>query len=71
MDRLVEVVVDGGGSGGICDPYRAGVIIVAAVGANGSAGARMICVANSTVSGVTWPPPATRSRSASISSALW
>jgi hypothetical protein len=50
---------------------RRGEIIVAAVAAIGSTGTRMICVADSSVTGDTADPRMKRSRSASISSALW
>ena len=54
----------------MCVVRLGGEIMVAAV-ASGCVGARMICVADSSVSGDTDAPRVKRSRSASISSALW
>ena len=63
---------NGGGGGAAAE--GGGAIIVAAVAAPivaAAAGLRSTCVAVSTVAADTRAPRATRSRSASISSALW
>ena len=76
VDRLVEVVVDlrrrpGGGSCAGVTRAAAARSSSRAVAAIGPVIADRICVADSSVSRETATPRATRSRSASISSALW